>query len=198
MNKKEIIAFFDRQASSWDARMVADDAKIQFILDAAGVTKNCSALDVACGTGVLFPFYLARNVARVTGVDISAEMARIAATKLRDPRVEVLCGDMETIPVHRKYDCCIVYNAFPHFENPQRLISQLAGWVKPGGRLAIAHGMSLAKLRAHHRVRAEGVSREMLRTEELAALLAPWFDVRLAVSDDEKYVVAGCRNPSRG
>ena len=126
MNKRDIIAYFDRRASDWDRHMVTDDGKITAILNAAGVCANASVLDVACGTGVLFPYYLRRNVSRITGVDISAEMVRIAAGKCRDPRVEVLCGDIEALPVHRQYDCCVVYNAFPHFPDPERLIRSLA------------------------------------------------------------------------
>lgn len=103
MNKREIIAYFDARAPEWDARMVRSDSKIAFILDAAGVRPGVSVLDVACGTGVLFGDYLARDAARVTGVDISPEMARIAVSKLRDPRVEVLCGDVEELPLPRRY-----------------------------------------------------------------------------------------------
>ena len=158
MNKKEIIAYFDRCAPQWDARMVTDDGKINGILDAAGVREHDVVLDVACGTGVLFPYYLNRNVARVIGVDISPEMAKIAASKLHDPRIEVLCGDMETIPVRMQCDCCVIYNAFPHFEEPERLINRLARWVKPGGRLTVAHSMGLEALRRHHAGRAEHVS----------------------------------------
>ena len=57
MNKKEIISFFDRMAPDWDSRLVVNDEKINFILNKAGVTENCTVLDVACGTGVLFPYY---------------------------------------------------------------------------------------------------------------------------------------------
>lgn len=193
MNKREIAAFFDRLAPQWDAGMVKDDRKLAFILDAAGVRAHSVVLDVACGTGVLFPYYLARHVSRVIGVDLSAEMARVAAAKQHDARVEVICGDVETIPVHLLCDCCVVYNAFPHFEDPARLIERLAQWVRPGGRLTVAHGMSLAALHRHHAGRAEHVSREMLSAQELSALFAPWFTVDVAVSDDEKFVVAGER-----
>ena len=55
MNKKEIAAFFDRMAPEWDANMIKSDEKINFILDAAGVKENSVVLDVACGTGVMFP-----------------------------------------------------------------------------------------------------------------------------------------------
>ena len=124
---QKVATFFDRLAPEWDARMVIDEAKLNFILDAAGVKKEAVVLDVACGTGVLFPYYLRRSVAQVIGVDISAEMARIAAQKVDDPRVEVICGDIETIPVRRRCDCCVVYNAFPHFEDPLHLPVLSAG-----------------------------------------------------------------------
>ena len=194
MNKKEIAAYFDRQAPDWDGHMVADNGKIGFILDAAGVREHSIVLDVACGTGVLFPYYLARNVSRVVGVDISGEMARIAAAKLHDPRVEVICGDIEAIPVRMMCSCCVVYNAFPHFEDPARLIGCLARWVRPGGRLTVAHSMGLDSLRRHHAGRAERVSREMLPPQALAKLFAPWFGTDLAVADEGKYVVSGVRS----
>lgn len=193
MNKAEIAAYFDAMAPTWDDHMVTDDSKLKVILDAAGVKNGVSVLDVACGTGVLFPYYLARGVSRVIGVDISPEMRRIAATKLPDPRIEVICGDVETIPVHRQCDCCVVYNAFPHFSDPERLVNALACWVKPGGRFTVAHGMSLAALGAHHKGRAEHISREMLEPEVLAESMAPWFTADTLISDHEKYVVSGIR-----
>ena len=191
MDKKEIAAYFDRQASAWDREMVTDDGKIGFILDAAGVRERVTVLDVACGTGVLFPYYLERGVSQVIGVDLSAEMARIAAGKLCDPRIEVACGDIETLPVRQECDCCVVYNAFPHFEDPARLVGCLARWVKPGGRLTVAHGMGLDALRRHHAGSAARVSREMPLPGELAKLFEPWFRVDKALADEGKYVVSG-------
>lgn len=191
--KHEVATFFDRLAPQWDARMVTDEAKIKFILDAAEVKENAVVLDVACGTGVLFPYYLRRNVAHVVGVDISAEMARLAAKKVNDPRFEVIRGDIEVIPVHRFCDCGVIYNAFPHFEDPPRLIARLARWLKPNGRLTVAHGMSLEALRRHHLKSAKHVSREMLPVDELAKVLFPWFEVDTAVADREKYIVSGKR-----
>ncbi len=190
MNKREITAFFDHHAPHWDTHLVTDDARLAVILDAAGIQEGVTVLDVACGTGVLFPYYLARNVDSVTAVDISPEMVRLAAKKNSDPRVEVLCGDIETMAMARQYDCCVVYNAFPHFEKPERLVERLSAWVKPGGRLTVAHGMSLETLHRHH-AGARHVSREMLTAEELAAIFRPRFAVDVMVSDDEKYIVSG-------
>lgn len=191
MNKREVIAFFDKCAPNWDENIVRSESKISYIMDVAGIKAGISVLDVACGTGVLFEDYLHRDVMKVTGVDISPEMARNAVLKLRDQRIEVLCGDIETIDIPYQYDCCVVYNAFPHFEDPARLIKRLISLLAPGGRLTVAHGMSLDALHRHHEGAAKHVSRPMLQTEELAKLMAPTLTVDMMVSDDEKYIVSG-------
>ena len=91
ISKDNVIAFFDRCAETWDAELIRNDAVIDRILDNAGVNPGMRVLDVACGTGVLFPDYLKRNVASVTGIDISPEMAKRAARNGSDSRVNVLC-----------------------------------------------------------------------------------------------------------
>ena len=151
------------------------------------------SLDLACGTGVLFPDYLARDVHSVTGVDIAPEMARRAAEKFPDARVTVLCGDIETVPLPQQFDRCMVYNAFPHFPNPARLIAHLATLLKPGGRLSVAHGMSRAMLDRHHAGAASTVSVSLISETELAALMAPYFDVDVVISDDRMYQVCGTK-----
>ena len=195
MNPQNVAAFFDRVAPNWDAGQVIEEEKLRFLLDAAGIEPGCTVLDVACGTGVLFPYYLERGVQRVVGVDVSREMVRIAAAKCRDPRVQVLCGDVAESPVLHRCDRCMVYNAFPHFADPAALIGRLAQWLEPAGRLTVAHSMSLEALHRHHQGSAAQVSREMLTPEELAATMAPWFSVDIAKADHEKYIVSGLRRP---
>ena len=191
MEKKDIITFFDKCAPWWDADMVRNEDLIAMILDNGGIRENMHVLDVACGTGVLFPDYLKRNVASVTGIDISPEMAKIAQEKF--PDVKVICGDVETEEFPQKFDAIMVYNAFPHFPDPARLIKVLADLVKPGGKLSVAHGMSRAQLTSHHAGSASSVSIDLLHEKELAALMEPYFDVEVMISNDRMYQVAGTR-----
>lgn len=193
IDKREVIAFFDRCAPAWDAGMVRHEPVIEAILDNAGVGSGMRVLDVACGTGVLFPDYLARG-ASVTGIDISPEMARIAAEKFAgEPRVQVLCGDVEEAVFSQPFDVVMVYNAFPHFPDPARLIARLGRLVKPGGRLSVAHGMSRAAIDGHHSGAAHRVSNGLMREDALRALLAPYCDVDVCVSDARMYQVAGTK-----
>ena len=191
MDKKNVAAFFDRCAPWWDADMIRNEDVIRNILDNGGIREGIHVLDVACGTGVLFPDYLERGVASVTGVDISPEMVKVASEKF--PQVQVICADVEELDLERQFDAVMVYNAFPHFPDPARLIRMLAGLVVPGGRLSIAHGMSRAALSAHHAGRASDVSIELLHEKELAELMAPYFWVDTVISDDRMYQVAGVR-----
>lgn len=193
IDKREVIAFFDRCAPAWDAGMVRHEPVIEAILDNAGVGSGMRVLDVACGTGVLFPDYLSRG-ASVTGIDISPEMARIAAEKFSgEPRVQVLCGDVEEAVFSQPFDVVMVYNAFPHFPDPARLIARLGRLVKPGGRLSVAHGMSRAAIDGHHSGAAHRVSNGLMHEDALRALLAPYCDVDVCVSDARMYQVAGTK-----
>ena len=193
IDKRDVIAFFDRCAPAWDAGMVRHEPVITAILDNAGVQAGMQVLDVACGTGVLFPDYLTRG-ASVTGIDISPEMARIAAQKFAGvPQVQVLCGDVEEASFPEKFDVVMVYNAFPHFPDPARLIARLAELVKPGGRLSVAHGMSRAAIDGHHSGAAQRVSNGLMPEDMLCRLLEPYFAVDICISDDRMYQVAGTR-----
>ena len=191
MEKKDVIEFFDRCAPWWDSDMERNEVIISRILDNAGVDTGMDVLDVACGTGVLFPDYLKRNVASVTGIDISPEMAKIAAAKF--PEVNVVCGDVECYEFDKKFDVVMIYKAFPHFPDPAGVIKAMAKLVKPGGRLCVAHGMSRAQLQRHHAGRAAAVSIDLLHEKDLAALFAPYFDVDVIISNERMYQVAGTR-----
>lgn len=189
IQKSDVIAFFDALAPQWDADMVKDDSIIAAILDSAEVTADKHVLDVACGTGVMFPCYLGRNVASVTAIDISPEMAKIAAEKF--PHVKVICGDVEQVKFDRKFDCIVVYNAFPHFPDPAKLIAVLSSFLAPGGTLTVAHGMSRAHIDAHHQGKASKVSIGLMHENDLEALFEKQLTVTVKISDERMYQVTG-------
>lgn len=192
MNKQDVIVFFDQLASSWDADMIKDDEIIESILDHVKLQEGMDVLDVACGTGVMFPYYLRRKVNSVTAIDISSEMVKIASEKNKDnPKVKVICGDVEESEELGIYDTIVVYNAFPHFPDADRLIQRLSSLVKPGGYVTVAHGMSRERINAHHSGAAAHVSNGLMTAEELSEIFARYLDVETVISDDKMYQVAG-------
>lgn len=189
MNKQDVIAFFDHLAPQWDGDMIRYDDIIDKILDIGNVRPGADVLDVACGTGVLFPDYLKREVGSLTGIDISPEMVKIAREKF--PQVQVLCGDVETAKFDKRFDCIMVYNAFPHFPDPEHLIEVLSGFLKPGGTLTVAHGMSRAQIDHRHEGAASKVSVGLIHEDALAELFAKHLQVTEKISDDRMYAVCG-------
>ena len=194
MNQQDVIEFFDRLAPGWDADMIKNDVIIGKILDNAEIEAGQDVLDVACGTGIMFPYYLQRGVASVTGIDISSEMAKIAEGKFAgESRVRVLCGDVEDVKFDRKFDRIVVYNAFPHFPKPKRLIKILAGLLKDNGRLTIAHGQSRESIDNHHKGSASKVSNGLMSADSLKKLFDPHFEVEVVISNSRMYQVSGVK-----
>lgn len=193
MEKQDIINFFDEHANHWDDDMIRNDNIINKILDNAGVSESKAILDVACGTGVLFPDYLCRNVTSVTGIDISPKMAEIAENKFRQSNITVICGDVEEMNCTEPFDCAVVYNAFPHFTNPDRLIKKLSEMVKVGGTVTVAHGMSRKMIDHHHSGAASKVSAGLMSEDELAEIFSKYLKVIIKISDDNMYQVTGIK-----
>ena len=191
MEKQQIVDFFDQCAPVWDAEMIKDEEIVHLILDNADVKAGKTVLDVATGTGVLIPNYLERGVQSVTAVDFSPEMIQIAKSKFHEANVELICCDVFDLNTPEVYDCIVVYNAFPHFPQPEALIVHLAKLLKVGGILTVAHGMSRAQIAARHAGEASRVSVELLHEDDLAELMAKFLTVSVKISDERMYQVCG-------
>lgn len=189
MNKQDVIEFFNRCADGWDLTNHKDPVVMAKLLDFAGIKQGVSVLDVGCGTGVMFPFYQERGVSLLTAVDISPGMVRVAREKY--PHHNIVCADVETLTFAQKFDAAVVFNAFPHFGNPENLIKVLSGFLKPGGRLTVCHDMSRAELDRLHAHNAGKVSMGLMHEDELEKLFNLYLKCDIKISDDEKYVVSG-------
>ncbi|MBQ8765234.1 MAG: class I SAM-dependent methyltransferase [Clostridia bacterium] len=191
MNKETIREFFNNFAPRWDNEPICNKEILDIILDNVEITENIDVLDVGCGTGVLFPYYLERNVRSITAVDLSPEMVKIAKSKF--PQAEIICDDAESIVFNGQFDVVMIYNAFPHFPNPDSLIENLSKALKSGGRISIAHGMSKKELDEIHTKSAGKVSSILPECEELKKTLEPYFNVDIMISNDKMYQVTGTK-----
>ena len=194
VDKNEVVAFFDALAPTWDADMVISDLIVSTIMDNAGVDKGSRVLDVACGTGVLIPYYLNRQVASVTGIDISPAMIEIARSKFPSSEVNFICADAETWKGAQKFDSIVIYNAFPHFSDPDKLFENLSSMLAEGGRLTVAHGMGREKVNAHHSGSASRVSNGLPAAGDMAKLMGRYLRIRTVISDSDMYQVCGVKN----
>ena len=191
MDKETIRDFFNNFAPQWDYEPIAEKEIIDTVLDNGGIKENVDILDVACGTGVLFPYYLERKVKRITAVDLSPEMVKIAKSKF--PQADVICGDAENFTFPHQFDAIMIYNAFPHFPEPEKVIENLSKHLKSGGKISIAHGLSKKELDEIHMKSAGKVSNILPECEELAEMLKPYFNVDIMISNDKMYQVSGIK-----
>ena len=97
-------------------------------------------LDVGIGNGRLLPIY-APHVARVTGMDISAEQlerATQAARELGVPFSTVLCQEASRIEVDdASFDLIICQAAFKNFSQPGQVIDEMYRVLRGGGMAVI-------------------------------------------------------------
>ncbi len=191
MVKKDIITFFDNLAHTWDNDQVRNEDTIKTILEKGGIKKGIDVLDIACGTGVLFDDYINLGVASVTGIDVSSEMVKISRQKF--PQAEVICDDAETYRFEKQFDAMMIYNAFPHFINPEKLFENLSNALKTGGRFSIAHGISEKDLEKCHSSRAGNVSNPLPSKEKLAEMMSAFFKIDVMISDERMYMVSGTK-----
>ena len=140
----------------------------------------------------MFADYINRNICRCVGVDISQGMIDIAENKFSEyENIELLCADAETFEFNDKFDCIVIYNAFPHFANRSLLFKNLSECLKSDGRITIAHSMSREDLIKHHSGRAERVSTILPETDEMKKIMEPYFIVDTQISTDQIYIVSG-------
>lgn len=192
MNKKEVIEFFDALAESWDAGMIKNEEVIQKILDNAGVSEGKTILDVACGTGVMIPYYLERQASKVVAIDISPKMCEIAGRKFPQKNVTIVCDDVMEHEFEERFDCIVIYNAFAHFDDHEKLITKLSGLLKENGILSVAHGMSREKIIAHHE-NVSHVSSLLPEAEQLQEIFSRYLDNGVKISDETMYLVTGTK-----
>ncbi len=191
MEQQKIINFFNKASATWDSIAFDNTEKINRILDYSDFQGNPTVLDIACGTGVLTPFFLERGASHITGIDISPEMIKLAKAKFSQyNNVEFINISAEDICFNQKFDRIIIFDAFPHFCNRQKVIEVAAEHLKANGKLTIAHSMGRAQLDELHQKTAGQVSDKMVSAKELAELLSPHFCVDAAVDNDDIFIVS--------
>ncbi len=158
------------RAQTWDA---ADyDANARFVSDYGAEILNWLSpragervLDLGCGDGVLSRKIIEAG-AQVVGVDISAELLRVA----RDHGIDARQIDGEALPFEREFDAVFSNAALHWMTNPDAVIDGIKRALKPGGRFVAefgGHGNVAACVTAM-RAAADKFGRD-------PALAGPWF-----------------------
>lgn len=160
MTRKE---FFNSCACSWDNKKnPLDIYKIKkFILPLLNFKADDILLDIACGTGIFVQALKEENKnVKITGIDFAQNMITKAIKKF--PEIDFIAADVEKMPFSdNSFDKVICLNAFPHFENKNKAIREIARVLKKNGLFILAHTDSKRNIDAYHR-KAGGVIAEDL------------------------------------
>lgn len=112
------------------------DAAVRELIEA--LPQSARVLDVGSGTGRPAAAALVAAGHRVTGIDVSAEMVRIARGQV--PGAEFVQADVrEWDSEPGTWDAVCAFFSFvqlPRAET-ERVLGRIAGWLAPGGRFAL-------------------------------------------------------------
>ncbi|MBR2995491.1 MAG: class I SAM-dependent methyltransferase [Lachnospiraceae bacterium] len=129
---------FDQQAAEYDARdtvYYSREGKIS-CRDIAAMLKDSfydSLLDVGCGTGFLIDMLTQQRTARYTGLDLSAEMIKMAQRK-NIPGAEFVNGTADELPFpDESFDIVTCSQSYHHYPYPEKAMSEAFRVLKRGG-----------------------------------------------------------------
>ena len=168
---------FDRWANTYerDRRSRFNAKPQQEALAALSLGPGDRFLDVGCGTGAAVR--AAADVAeRAVGADIAPQMiARARELAAASPRAEFVVADSEQLPFSDgAFTALLCTASFHHYPEPARALAEMARVLEPGGRLAIADGVSdrfLARVADRILRRVDRSHIRLYRKDELAALV---------------------------
>ena len=133
-----------------------ETARLDAMEAALGGGRWESVLEVGCAEGH-FTERLVRRARRVTALDISA--VALARARGRAPTASYVEADLLvwTAPPDSSFDAVILGDILYYLDRPgvsaefEALFARTASWLKPGGRLLLAHGFAGDKELAHRR-----------------------------------------------
>jgi ubiquinone/menaquinone biosynthesis C-methylase UbiE len=164
---------FTRQAEVYAVTpTVADPARINRLVEAVDPTPESRLLEVACGPGLL-ALAFARRCRDVIGLDLTDAPLAIAEKNRRERRlanVRFQRGDADRLPfAESEFDVVVCRFAFHHFEEPGRVLREMARVCRPLGKVAVEDLVS-----SEHRPRGDYQNRfERLRDPSHTRALAP-------------------------
>lgn len=196
----ERTGFFDSHAPQWDACRPADlPQRLERVVRETGIAPGAHVLDLGCGTGVLIPHILPRLGAsgRITALDLSGEMLRMAREKGFDGRVSLIQADAQRLPfLDASFDALFCNAALPHFSDRRVALREMARVLRPGGLLAISHPIGRGAVNRLHQSTGGAVGEDRVPP---AGALSAWLNEAaiagtLAVDEAEFYLVVGRRS----
>src|SRR4051812_41233054 len=118
-------------------RVVYEWAAFQRLLPASLADKR--VLDLGCGLGYFAREARARGALQVIAVDISEKMLAAARQRTDDPGIHYVQAGLDEFAAEAgSFDLVVSTLALHYIADYPALMRHVAGWLRPGGRLAFS------------------------------------------------------------
>ena len=128
----EFVSYLDLTTAMFDAPKKASVAELR-------LAPGDAALDVGCGLGddVRRIADAVGPTGRAVGIDASAELLEVAATRTATGSpVELVHGDAHALPFEAdEFAAARIERVLQHADDPGRIVAEIARVVRPGGRV---------------------------------------------------------------
>ena len=199
MAKKEVVQdIFNDIAPKYDLlnhllSMNIDKGWRRKAMSCIGEQEKGCLLDVACGTGAMFEALRERKPSHITAVDLSEKMIEIAARKVEgDSLFELQCRDLFEM-TQETFDRIIIYNAYPHFMEKDKVVQKVAELLNPGGRFIVAHGACKEKINGCHTNVPKEITSGLLSAKEESRLWETCFSIDILIDTEQFYLFSGVK-----
>ena len=138
--------YFAAHASEWDSLRslhVAESEVEEAITHILHTGPLGAVLDIGTGTGRMIELFAA-DADRFVALDNNIEMLRLARAKpaamntISSTKVEIMLGDFNALPLaDDSFDTILFHQVLHYAQHPERVISEAARVLAPGGRLMI-------------------------------------------------------------
>lgn len=180
--------FFDGLADEWRKEEGISAERLEELFAEIPLSDGMRVLDVACGAGVIDGFLLSKAVA-VDAIDLSEKMIERARSDESLKGVNFAVADFYEFETSARYDCIIVFDAYPHFIDKENFAKKAFGLLKEGGGLYILFDESRQKINGYHKRCNGKISVDLLPPEKEASTFKPYFDTFKTIDDNNFYLI---------
>ena len=152
---KLILDQFSKQAVPFSKKVPAhsNEAFFKLIIETAGITRQETVLDIACGPGML-SCAIAKLAKHVTGIDLvppMIEQARYLQQEQKLSNMDWKIGDASKLPFDdSSFSAVVTRFSFHHFLEPTMVLKEMIRVAKPKGKVVLVDVFT--RSRAHSRL----------------------------------------------
>lgn len=184
--------YFNNIAYKWDEICTHDKFKLKKIIDLSSIKKNSKILDVGTGTGILIKYLLATNPRKITAIDISKNMIKLAKQKHNDRRVDFVVNDIMEF-YQTDFDYIFLYSVYPHLQNKDILFKHLSKLLKEYGKVIVAHSSSRKEINDVHSKLNKFKDHILQPAVETVKHMSNYFAVDRVIDNDEMYYISATK-----